>query len=321
RGAQPLFLSSLFQLACDAVSSAPSVFYVACESIRSGMSVASSYEPLCAQQHSGALLINSAPPQECHYLDFVAHVAAQHLYRRRQGAGAARHGPGAVASVPRILGGKVGVVHVRLVAQDLRAGSPRYGEVRGDAGERDPQCADFPARPVDLKPAGLLPVEVAEHVAVQPQRRSPPKAATFSPSNQVRRCARWVISLELEGSAAYTKHSLFYGFDDVEANGARAGTETTRCSSRPALFNKNPAIRVNVVVAHIAGEEAAYDVDRSVKQGGKLLLLADWKTLRGVDERAAFEQQDTSSDIQLLVVDAVELAARVEDDGVAAVGL
>ncbi|KAE9288845.1 hypothetical protein PF008_g26031 [Phytophthora fragariae] len=64
-----------------------------------------------------------------------------------------------------------------------------------------------------------------------------------------------------------------------------------------------------------------YDVDRSVKQGGKLLLLADWKTLRGVDERAAFEQQDTSSDIQLLVVDAVELAARVEDDGVAAVGL
>ncbi|KAE9201741.1 hypothetical protein PF005_g14836, partial [Phytophthora fragariae] len=307
RGAQPLFLSSLFQLACDAVSSAPSVFYVACESIRSGMSVASSYEPLCAQQHSGALLINSAPPQECHYLDFVAHTGdvkeqVQH-------------------AMDQILGGKVGVVHVRLVAQDLRAGSPRYGEVRGDAGERDPQCADFPARPVDLKPAGLLPVEVAEHVAVQPQRRSPPKAATFSPSNQVRRCARWVISLELEGSAAYTKHSLFYGFDDVEANGARAGTETTRCSSRPALFNKNPAIRVNVVVAHIAGEEAAYDVDRSVKQGGKLLLLADWKTLRGVDERAAFEQQDTSSDIQLLVVDAVELAARVEDDGVAAVGL
>ncbi|KAE9288844.1 hypothetical protein PF008_g26030 [Phytophthora fragariae] len=88
-------------------------------------------------------------------------------------------------------------------------------------------------------------------------RAVPRHSAREQPSNQVRRCARWVISLELEGSAAYTKHSLFYGFDDVEANGARAGTETTRCSSRPALFNKNPAIRVNVVVAHIAGEEAA----------------------------------------------------------------
>ncbi|KAE9251750.1 hypothetical protein PF004_g2314 [Phytophthora fragariae] len=43
------------------------------------MSVASSYEPMCAQQHSDTLLINSAPPQECHDLDFVAHVAAQHL--------------------------------------------------------------------------------------------------------------------------------------------------------------------------------------------------------------------------------------------------
>ncbi|KAE8997181.1 hypothetical protein PR003_g2393 [Phytophthora rubi] len=79
RGAQPLFLSSLFQLACDAASSVPSVFHVECESIRSGMSVASSYEPMCAQQHSDTLLINSAPPQECHDLDFVAHVAAQHL--------------------------------------------------------------------------------------------------------------------------------------------------------------------------------------------------------------------------------------------------
>ncbi|KAE9134880.1 hypothetical protein PF007_g2771 [Phytophthora fragariae] len=43
------------------------------------MSVASSYEPMCAQQHSDTLLINSAPTQECHDLDFVAHVAAQHL--------------------------------------------------------------------------------------------------------------------------------------------------------------------------------------------------------------------------------------------------
>ncbi|KAE9358374.1 hypothetical protein PF008_g2722 [Phytophthora fragariae] len=204
------------------------------------MSVASSYEPMCAQQHSDTLLINSAPPQECHDLDFVAHTGdveeqVQH-------------------AMDQILGGKVGVVHVRLVAQDLRAASPRYGEVRGGAGERGPQCADIPARPVDLNPAGPPPVEVAEHVAVQPQRRSPPKAATFSPSHQVRRRARCVVSLELEGSAAYTKQSLFYDFNDVEANGARAGMETTRCSSRPALLNKNPATRVNAVVAHIAGE-------------------------------------------------------------------
>ncbi|KAE8997177.1 hypothetical protein PR003_g2395 [Phytophthora rubi] len=64
-----------------------------------------------------------------------------------------------------------------------------------------------------------------------------------------------------------------------------------------------------------------YDAARSVKQSGNLLVLADWKTLNDVDERAPFKQQVGSRDIHLLVVDAVELAARVEDDGVAAVGL
>ncbi|KAG2818479.1 hypothetical protein PC112_g12595, partial [Phytophthora cactorum] len=77
----PMFLPSLFQLAQNAATSAPAVFHVACEAIRRDMAVASSYEPLYALQHSGALLLNSASPQECHDLAVVAHVAAQRLHK------------------------------------------------------------------------------------------------------------------------------------------------------------------------------------------------------------------------------------------------
>ncbi|KAL3661017.1 hypothetical protein V7S43_014033 [Phytophthora oleae] len=126
--------------------------------------------------------------------------------------------------------------------------------------------------------------------------------------------------LELEGSAAYTKKFL-----------------SMICSeSSLYLLNKNPATRVNDAVAQSAGEEAAQrpvstlevrvalgggNSPATVKQGSKLLVPTGWKTSDDVDVRAAFKKKTAARDIQVLVVDANELASRVEDDDVAAAGL
>ncbi|GMF51043.1 unnamed protein product [Phytophthora fragariaefolia] len=483
----PLFLPSLFQLAQGAASSAPAVVHVACEAIRRDLAVASSYEPLYALQHSGALLLNSASPQECHDLAVVAHVAAQRLRKLLvhfyDGARVARElakvdaltdeslealaaltapagaHPGDVveqvqhvmddlfhvlqrqyrvyeyfgaedaeyvvvvvgeaaaalkqaAAYEQMLGGKVGVVQVRLLlpwshklfAQALPATVKRVVALENVA----PSALTFqrglltqnlqvffqstywhPA--VETAPVVVTGVyggvfrnsvfsvgmgrAVLRHSATSPSRRAFVvakseelyDAALVNATSESSQATKFDVvfgeSLELEGSAAYTKQFLFYGFDDVEADSARAGTETsTLFESTLDLLNKNPATRVSAVVTHSAGEEAAarpvstlevrvaldggnspatsepveqadvvvvtrpevlshYDVARSVKQGGKLLVLASWKTSDDVDERAAFKQHVASRDIQLLVVDAVELATRVDDDAVAAVGL
>ncbi|KAE9172749.1 hypothetical protein PF002_g29492 [Phytophthora fragariae] len=62
----PLFQPSFFQLARGVATSAPAVFHVTSESIRRGMTVTGSYEPLYALQHSSAMLLNSVLPQVCH---------------------------------------------------------------------------------------------------------------------------------------------------------------------------------------------------------------------------------------------------------------
>jgi|UniRef100_K3X0T2 sulfite reductase (NADPH) flavoprotein alpha-component len=64
-----------------------------------------------------------------------------------------------------------------------------------------------------------------------------------------------------------------------------------------------------------------YDIVSSVKHGGSLLVLADWKTVDDVDESAEFKAQLAKKAIQLLVVDLAELQTRVEDDAVAAIGI
>ncbi|KAH7466012.1 hypothetical protein KRP22_014995 [Phytophthora ramorum] len=482
----PLFLPSLFQLAQSAATSAPAVFHVACEAIRRDMAVASSYEPLYALQHSGALLLNSASPQECHDMAVVAHVAAQRLHKLLvhfyDGARVARElakvealteesletlstsssgvsqtgdvveqvqnvmddlfhvlqrqyrvyeyfgaedaeyvvvvvGEAAAAlkqaaAYEQMLGGKVGVVQVRLLlpwshklfAEALPATVKRVVALENVA----PSALTFqrglltqnlqvffhstywqPA--VETAPVVVTGVyggvfrnsvfsvgmgrAVLRHLATSASRRAFVVAKTeelydaalVDPASASNQATKFDVvfgeALELEGSAAYTKQFLFYGFDDAEADSARAGTETNKLfESTLDLLNKNPATRVNAVVTHSAGEEAAvrpvstlevrvaldgghgpatsepveqadvvvvtrpellvhYDVASSVKQGGKLLVLAGWKTSDDVDERAAFKQQVASRDVQLLVVDTNELATRVEDDAVAAVGL
>ncbi|TMW65248.1 hypothetical protein Poli38472_009415 [Pythium oligandrum] len=72
----PLFLPNLFQIA---QSEKTAVFHVGCEAIRQDLAVGSSYESIYALQHSGAVLLNSSNPQECHDLAVVAHVAALRL--------------------------------------------------------------------------------------------------------------------------------------------------------------------------------------------------------------------------------------------------
>ncbi|POM76457.1 Sulfite reductase [Phytophthora palmivora] len=481
----PLFLPSLFQLAQSAATAAPAVFHVACEAIRRDMAVASSYEPLYALQHSGALLLNSASPQECHDLAVVAHVAAQRLHKLLvhfyDGARVARElakvetltdesletlatlqstvqtgdvveqvqsvmddlfhvlqrqyrvyeyfgsddaeyvvvvlGEAAVAlkqaaAYEQMLGAKVGVVQVRLLlpwshklfAQALPATVKRVVALENVAPSaltfqrglltQNLQVffqSSFWQPSVETAPVVVTGVyggvfrnstfsvgmgrAVLRHLATASSRRAFVvakseelyDAALVNAASESSQATKFDVvfgeSLELEGSAAFTKQFLFYGFDDVEADVARAGTETNKLfESTLDLLNKNPATRVNAVVTHSAGEEAAqrpvstlevrvalgggngsatlepveqadvvvvtrsellahYDVARSVKQGGKLLVLAGWKTSDDVDERAAFKQQVASRDIQLLVVDANELASRVEDDAVAAVGL
>ncbi|KAK1933786.1 Sulfite reductase [NADPH] flavoprotein component [Phytophthora citrophthora] len=482
----PLFLPSLFQLAQNAATSAPAVFHVACEAIRRDMAVASSYEPLYALQHSGALLLNSASPQECHDMAVIAYVAAQRLHKLLvhfyDGARVARElakvetlteesletlaalpsaGPqtgdvveqvqvvmndlfhvlqrqyrvyeyfGAenaeyvvvvvgeaaaalkqAAAYEQMLGGKVGVVQVRLLlpwshklfAQALPTTVKRVVALENVA----PSALTFQRglltqnlqvffqsthwQPtVETAPVVVTGVyggvfrnsvfsvgmgrALLRHLATASSRRAFVvakseelyDAALVNAASESSQATKFDVvfgdSLELEGSAAYTKQFLFYGFDDVEADAARAGAETSKLfESILGQLNKNPATRVNAVVTHSAGEEAAerpvstlevrvaldggnspatsepveqadvvvvtrpellahYDVARSAKQGGKLLVLAGWKTSDDVDERAAFKKQVAARDVQLLVVDANELASRVEDDDVAAVGL
>ncbi|KAJ0408201.1 hypothetical protein ATCC90586_003309 [Pythium insidiosum] len=74
----PLFLPNLFEIA---QRQQPAVFHVAAEAIRRDLAVGSSYEALYALQHSGAVLLNAATPQECHDLAVVAHVAARRLHK------------------------------------------------------------------------------------------------------------------------------------------------------------------------------------------------------------------------------------------------
>ncbi|KAF4318225.1 hypothetical protein G195_008532 [Phytophthora kernoviae 00238/432] len=484
----PLFLPSMFQMAQSSQQSAPAVFHVTCEVIRRDMAVASSYEPLYALQHSGALLLNSASPQECHDLAVVAHVAAQRLHKlfvhfydgarvarelakvetlteealqtltaleasatntpttadvaeqvqsvmddlfhvlQRQyrvyeyfGADDAEYvvvvvGEAAAAlkqaaAYEQLLGGKVGVVQVRLLqpwshalfARALPATVKRVVALENVA----PSALTFQRglmtqnlqvffqsshwRPAaESAPVVVTGVyggvfrnsvfsvgmgrAVLRHVGTSSSRRSFVVAKSeelydaalvnaASESNQATKLdVIFGESLELEGSAAYTKQFLFYGFDDVDSETSRAGAETTKLfESTLGLLNKNPSTRVNAVVTHSAGPEAAvrpvstlevrvaldggnspatsepveqadvvvvtrpellahYDVALSVKRGGKLLVLTGWKTSDDIDERAAFKQQVASREIQLLVVDANELATRVEDDAVAAVG-
>ncbi|KAG7399959.1 hypothetical protein PHYBOEH_007479 [Phytophthora boehmeriae] len=484
----PLFLPSLFQMAQNSIQSAPAVFHVTCEAIRRDMAVASSYEPLYALQHSGALLLNSASPQECHDLAVVAHVAAQRLHKlfvhfydgarvarelakvetltedalqtltaleasatntsltkdvaeqvqnvmddlfhvlQRQyrvyeyfGASDAEYvvvvvGEAAAAlkqaaAYEQMLGGKVGVVQVRLLqpwshalfARALPATVKRVVALENVA----PSALTFQRglltqnlqvffQSSHWQPAAeSAPVVVTgvyggvfrnsvfsvgmgravlRHIGTSSSRRSFVVAkseelydaalvdATSESSQATKLDVIFGESLELEGSAAYTKQFLFYGFDDVDAEASRAGSETTKLfESTLSLLNKNPSTRVNAVVSQSAGPEAAvrpvstlevrvaldgsnssatsepvekadvvvvtrpellahYDVARSVKRGGKLLVLTGWKTSDDVDERAAFKQQMASREIQLLVVDTNELATRVDDDAVAGMG-
>ncbi|KAG7387786.1 hypothetical protein PHYPSEUDO_013685 [Phytophthora pseudosyringae] len=65
-------------------------------------------------------------------------------------------------------------------------------------------------------------------------------------------------SLDLENSATYMKQFLWYGFDEVELDASRAGTEANKLfESTLDPLNKKPGTAVNAVVNEIAGEEAA----------------------------------------------------------------
>ncbi|KAL3673889.1 hypothetical protein V7S43_001576 [Phytophthora oleae] len=82
-----------------------------------------------------------------------------------------------------------------------------------------------------------------------------------------------------------------------------------------------PVEQADVVVVTRPELLAHCEPRRRPQQGSKLLVLAGWKTSDDVGEHAAFKNHVAARDIQLLVVGANELAPRVEDDDVAAVGL
>jgi sulfite reductase (NADPH) flavoprotein alpha-component len=164
-------------------------------------------------------------------------------------------------------------------------------------------------------------------------------------------------TFDLEGADAYTKQYLFWGFDEEAQRGASLLKSFTTTLE---LLNKNPSTQVNALVNHSAPSASArpistlevrvslngrstglqqsieqadvnvvtkasllkdFDVVSSVKQGGSILVLADWKTVDDVDESAAFKAEVAAKSIQLLVVDLAELQTRVEDDDVASVGI
>lgn len=165
--------------------------------------------------------------------------------------------------------------------------------------------------------------------------------------------------LELDGADAYSKQFLFWGFDD-DAEPTRGASLLPSFATTLELLNKNPSTQVSALVNHSAstggvrpistlevrvalnGRSAGlqqaidqadvnivtkasllkdYDVVASVKHGGSLLVLADWKTVDDVDESPAFKAAVAAKSVQLLCVDLAELQTRVEDDAVAAVGL
>lgn len=163
---------------------------------------------------------------------------------------------------------------------------------------------------------------------------------------------------ELEGVDAYSKQFLFWGFDAEEQRGASLLESFTTTLE---LLNKNPSTQVNALVNHsVAAAGGArpvstlevrvapngrssglqqaideadvnivtkasllkeYDVVSSVKQGGSILVLTDWKTVDDVDESAAFKAAVAAKSAQLLCVDLAELQTRVDDDAVASVGV
>ncbi|KAE9170425.1 hypothetical protein PF004_g27878 [Phytophthora fragariae] len=83
----PLFQPSFFQLARGVATSAPAVFHVTSESIRRGMTVTGSYEPLYALQHSSAMLLNSVLPQttgdNAKCSDYIAHESGVVTFNSR----------------------------------------------------------------------------------------------------------------------------------------------------------------------------------------------------------------------------------------------
>lgn len=164
--------------------------------------------------------------------------------------------------------------------------------------------------------------------------------------------------LELEGADAYSKQFLFWGFDDEETQ--RPGASLLQSfATTLELLNKNPSTQVSALVNHstpgavrpistlevrvaLNGRSAglqqaiaqadvsivtkasllkSYDVLASVKTGGSLLVLTDWKTMDDIDESAAFKAQVAAKNVTLLCVDLNELQTRVEDDEVASVGV
>ncbi|KAL3670577.1 hypothetical protein V7S43_004889 [Phytophthora oleae] len=78
-----------------------------------------------------------------------------------------------------------------------------------------------------------------------------------------------------------------------------------------------PVEQANVMVVTRHELLAHFDVARSVKQG----QAACAGRLEDFSGRAMFKKQVAARNIQLLVVNANELACRVEDDDVATVGL
>jgi sulfite reductase (NADPH) flavoprotein alpha-component len=163
-------------------------------------------------------------------------------------------------------------------------------------------------------------------------------------------------SFELEGADAYTKQFLFWGFDDEAQRGASL---LQSFNTTLELLNKNPSTQVNALVNHsspgavrpistlevrvsLNGRSAGlqqsieqadvnivtkasllkdYDIVSSVKQGGSILVLTNWRTVDDIEESAAFKNQVAAKSIQLLCVDLAELQTRVEDDEVASVGV
>lgn len=166
---------------------------------------------------------------------------------------------------------------------------------------------------------------------------------------------------ELEGVDAYSKQFLFWGFDAQEADDQRGASLLASFATTLELLNKNPSTQVNALVNHsvaVAGgrrpvstlevrvalngrsaglqqaiDEAdvnivtqpsllqAYDIVASVKHGGSLLVLTDWKTVDDIDESPAFKAAVAAKAVKLLCVDLAELQTRVEDHAVASVGV
>ncbi|KAE9048655.1 hypothetical protein PR002_g329 [Phytophthora rubi] len=291
-----LFLPNIFQLARGAASSAPALFHVACESIRSGMTISSSYEQLYALQHSGALLLNSTSPQECHDLAVVAHVA-QHLYKLLvyfyDGAREAREiakvitptekslvtltastfgdylvyeyfgtedaeyvvvvvGEAAAAlkqatACEQILGDKVGVVNVHLLLPGSHKLFAQALSLWSGGEFRNLTVSVGMARTVIRHSA----TSFSRRAFVVSKSEGLYYAALVNAASESSQATKFNVVLgepqELDGSVAYTKPFLLYGFDDVEADGARAATETISEGRVRAIPKRATSLIVDVL--------------------------------------------------------------------------